>query len=57
MDKIMQITITLINGKHLINGKQYKDCNDTENRCFNETILATKLTGKVEFELTINNYK
>ena len=40
----MQITITLINGK------QYKDCNDTEKRCFNETILANKLTGKVEFE-------
>ena len=53
----MQITIALIIGKHLINGKQYKDCNDTEKRCFNETILATKLTGKVEFELTINNYK
>lgn len=53
----MQITITIINGKHLINGKQYKDCNDTKKRCFNETLLGLKLTKKTEFELTINNYK
>ena len=55
----MQITITLnlTNGKYLINGKQYKDCNDTEKRFFDETLLGLKLTKKTEIELTISNYK
>ena len=53
----MKITITLKNGKYLINDKPYTECNEIEQRCFNETVKAIKLNKGTSFELTINNYR
>lgn len=53
----MKITIKLKDSKYLINGKNLENCNEIEKRCYEETVLTSKLLHKLEFELTINNYK